>query len=271
MLRGMCNVGFGLSGRDACVYVLMRCRWVALVNGRLWNLCGEWASTDQSLHVWEHRPCGQRADSRAPWGSQCCLCPVCTLLLWLLSPLPDSRCCVRLCLCAYELHSRSRPGFVKPDMPSSSESSRAQTASPLGLMLTRLTFEPPSPVWPKWPGQAARSAFFAGPSQAISGYLCICQWEGTLQGLQILLACVKTGKQAFMCQKSLHEENTHTATSNLLIYGTNKGIWWRFWNWNKGQTIISDFISHCVKFSRLWAREDNIMTLCIEAELYSKG
>lgn len=154
--------------RKGYVCVLMRRRWVALVNGKLRNPCGEWASTDQSLHVWEHHPCGQRADSCATWGSQCCLGPVCTLLLWLVSPLPDSCCCVRLCLCAYELHSRSPAGFVKPDTPSSSESSGAQTASPLGLMLGRLTFEPPSPVWPKWPGQAARSAF----CWVITGY----QW-----------------------------------------------------------------------------------------------
>lgn len=63
-----------------CVSVLIR---------RLQNLCWEWARTDRP---W----CGQQVDSQTVWGSQSCLCPVCTLLLWLLPHV-----CVHVCVCSF--------------------------------------------------------------------------------------------------------------------------------------------------------------------------
>lgn len=59
--------------------------------------------------------------------------------------------------------------------------------------------------------------------------------------------------------------------SNLLIHWTDKGKCRGNWDWDGGQTIKGALISQCVNFSSLWAGADSIMTLCIEAELYSQA
>lgn len=121
-----------------------------------------------------------------------------------------------LCVFVCVLHSRSPPGFVKPDMPSSSESSRARTGSPLGLMLCRLTFEPQSPVWPKRAGQAARSAF----CWVITGYQRLSVYlpmrRDSPRSANITGLDTNRRKQAFMClQTYTHSltRKTHTTHS----------------------------------------------------------
>lgn len=109
-----------------------------------------------------------------------CCCGFCHL-----SP---SRACAhgRLFVCVFVCPTVPIPlGFVKPDLHSQSESSGAQTGSPLGLMLCRLTFEPAVPCLTKTIRSKLMAKHFSGSSRAISGYQRIFQYGGTLQGLQI--------------------------------------------------------------------------------------
>lgn len=82
-----------------------------------------------------------------------------------LSPLPQLQHVKPICVCVC-LALDPCWGFVKPDPARPSQRSGAQTGSPLGLVLYRLTFElQPPPVWPK--GNRAGSAFFC---QVIASY-----------------------------------------------------------------------------------------------------
>lgn len=92
---------------------------------RLWNPRRESVRRDPSLHSFGNSLAlvtRLTADHVGGLGL-----PVCTLLLWLLSPFPTA--CVGMNVC----HTIDRlPGFVKSDLPRPSQTSRAQTSRPLG-------------------------------------------------------------------------------------------------------------------------------------------
>lgn len=155
------------------------------------------------------------------------MCLSCLHLVVVVPPTHRHTPCVR---CTYH---RSALDFLKPDLARPSQRSGAQTASPLGLTVHGLTLELRPPVWPKGFWVAMLGQCFTGSLQAISSYLCICQWTGTPQGLQTQWSDVQTRHRRVNvpADTNTHEEREDWKHKRLIhdtLNRSDKSLKWIF-------------------------------------------